>query len=386
MLIISFDAVGDGQFDRLAGYPAMSGFIKQSSVRRGVSTVFLSNTYPVHTSVATGVPPREHGLISNTEPFPARHPVWNTRESRIKAKTIWQSAREKGIKTAAVLWPVTAYSKTVDYNIPEAHTLPGESQIMANLKSGSFFLQMKLFLRHRKLLDGISQPALDRFAAACAADILREKKPGLTLIHLTAYDSLCHQYGKDAPEMEAAFRSLDNNLRRLLAAAGEDEDVLLFSDHGQINVHTVLTPNEMLVDRGLLRKEAGPAGYMAGESGCFMECCAGSAFFHPGKLSKDKTEEIREAVSQSEGFRRFLTEDELCVSGMEHAAFGFCAGEGYCYEARASGYRGNHGYPLDMPDYSVFYMTRGFGGKPGGVIQGGSLLDIAPMVKKRMGL
>jgi hypothetical protein len=368
MLIISFDALSDSEYDRLLQYPAFNAFSRQAAVFREVSTVFLSNTYPVHTSVATGVRPNVHGITSNTEPFPSLHPLWNCDESLIKAKTIWQAAAEKGIDVAAVLWPVTGWSKTIRYNIPEVLARPGKSQLWTNLRAGSFMLQLKLFLRHRRLLDGVKQPNLDYFSASCMADILREKNPGLALVHLTAYDALCHQYGRDDRLLEMAFQALDKNLSLLLEAAGE-RDVILFSDHSQLNVHTVIDPNLML-----------------GETGCFVECCGGSAFFHGGGLDSVRIDGIKAKIGRSDGFRRYLTPEEVEESGIEGAAFGFCAQKGYCYEAFTEKKAANHGYPLDMPDYKVFYMVKGCDFEAGEQAKGGSLLDIAPLVAKRLGL
>jgi hypothetical protein len=367
MLIISFDALSDSEYDRLLQYPAFASFSRQTAVFRDVSTVFLSNTYPVHTSVATGVRPNVHGITSNTEPFPSPHPLWNCDEKLIKVKTIWQAAAEKGIDTAAVLWPVTGWSKSIRWNVPEVLARPGKSQLLTNLKAGSFMLQLKLFLRHRRLLDGVKQPNLDYFSASCMADILREKKPGLALVHLTAYDSLCHKYGRDDRLSEMAFQALDKNLSMLLDAAG-GRDIILFSDHSQLNVHTVIDPNLML------------------EGDCFVECCGGSAFFHPGRLDSVRIDGIKAKIGRSDGFRRYLTAEEIAESGIEGAAFGFCAQKGYCYEDFVEKKAANHGYPLDMPDYKVFYMVRGCGLGAGEQAKGGSLLDIAPLVAKRLGL
>ena len=384
MLIISFDALGDSEFDDMAEYPAFRALSGQAAVFRGVSSIFVSNTYPVHASVVTGVPPGVHGLVSNTEPFPSPDPIWHYQEERIHAKTLWQAAAEIGIATAAVLWPATAYSRSIRYNIPEVKAHPGQNQIWTSIKAGSKFVQIKMFLRHQKLLEGVRQPALDRFSTACMADILREYKPGLALIHLTAYDSLCHENGKRSAAAYTAYEELDRNLAALLHAAGDGEDVILFSDHSQLGVHTVLDPNNALVAAGLLRRQGG--AYLPGESGCYFACDGGSAFFHAGSIPASRVEEIRESIGRGEGFRRFLTVEELRGSGMGGAAFGFCAEAGYYYEAFGGKKKANHGYPLDMPGYTVFYMVRGCGLAPGGVFHGGSLLDIAPLAARRLGV
>jgi len=384
MLIISLDAVGDDEFDRLMEYPAFSAFSRQAAVYRDIPTVFVSNTYPIHASVVTGVVPSIHGLTSNTERFPKKHPVWNDRESLIDVKTLWQAAKERGIETAAVFWPVTAYSKTVRYNIPEVLSRPGKNQVVTSLKAGSTLLQLRLFLRYRKLLSGISQPARDNFATACMAEILRKYKPGLALMHLTAYDSICHGHGKGSEALLPAIESLVKNLAILLKAAGSDEDVVILTDHSQINVHTSLEPNNILVSEGLLVRNSDK--YIPCESNCFIECCGGSAFFHAGMLPDNRIDGIRGVIERSDGFRRFLSDEELRGCGYGDIAFGFCAQPGYSYVAFKPGHKAEHGYPPDTPDYRVFYMAKGFGLPPGGTEQEGSLLDIAPLIAKRLGL
>ena len=393
MLIISFDAVGSNEFERLVQYPTIAALRKQSALFLDVESVFPSSTYPVHTSVITGVAPGVHGVASNTEPFPSTNPIWNSNERDIRAQTLWQAAALHGIDTAAVLWPVTAHSKTIRYNIPEVRARPGKSQLLTSLAAGSAALQFKMYLRHRKLLDGIRQPNLDNFTTSCMVDILRENNPGLALVHLTAYDAFCHEYSKESERMGEACESLDRSLAALLGVAGSDRDVIVFSDHSQLSVHTPCDPNSALVEAGLLGRRGG-GEYHMGPDGCFIECCGGSAFFHAGRLSASRIAEWRDRIGQSEGFRRFLTDAEMHNAGyggaersdaaQSGAAFGFCAKIGYSYETHMSDIKSNHGYPLDMPDYTVFYMARGSGFTPGSVIRGGSLLDIAPLAARMM--
>jgi len=385
MLIISFDAVGAEDFEQLSRCPAVAGLLAQSALYTDVSTVFMSNTYPAHTSIVTGATPRVHGVVSNVAPFPSRCPHWNFNERNIKAKTIWQAAAERGIDVASVFWPVTAYSATIRHNIPEVQARPGKSQLFTSLKAGSVKLQFEVFMKYRTLLDGIKQPNLDNFATACMAYILRKYKPGLALIHLTVFDASCHAYGKGGHAQAKAFETLDRNLAVLLEAAGPGRAVIVLSDHCQYDVHTVLEPNRALADSGLLLNSAD--GYRAGGSGCFFECCGGSAFFHAGSLGAAQTEAVRAGVAGGEGFRRFLTDGEMYESGRSpDAAFGFCARQRYAYGAFDNGEKAQHGYPPDMPGSNVFYAVRGRGHEPGGVTRGGSLLDVAGVASRLLGI
>lgn len=382
LLIISFDAVGNRVFDRIAAMPNTAAFLRDAALVRDVSSVFLTNTYPIHASVVTGLPQAEHGLISNTSAFPERYPEWHYRASNIKKKTLWQAAAEKGLSTAAVLWPATGGAGEIKWNIPEIVPRPGDKQLLLNLKNGSKLVQMRLWLRHRHLLEGVAQPGLDRFAAACMADILRAHRPGLALMHFTAYDALCHRHGEDFGILDRALGVMDEELGKLLKAAGEETAVILFSDHAQLPAENTILPNDILVEMGLLVRDRTGA-YRPGETGCFIECCGGAAFIHPGKL--ENTDSLRRRLEKSPGFRRWLREDEMRSCGREKLPAGFCPLPGYQYEACDTGEKGQHGYPVDYQDYTVFYAVRSPTVCRGKRLKGGSLLDLAPLALKLLG-
>jgi predicted AlkP superfamily pyrophosphatase or phosphodiesterase len=141
LLLISFDAVGDCRVERLLRYENFASLAARSTLVRDVKSLFLSNTYPIHASIATGVEPCRHGIISNTEAFPAPHPRWLTEASRFRVRTLWQAAHEKGLTTAAVLWPVTAGAREIRWNIPEVMAPPEKSQVAVSLAAGSFWRQ-----------------------------------------------------------------------------------------------------------------------------------------------------------------------------------------------------------------------------------------------------
>ena len=375
---------------RLLTRPHFAALAAQSEITRGVSSVFLTNTYPVHASVVTGVTAAYHGQSNNTEAFPVRHPQRHYKASGLRVKTLWQAAAEKGLTVAAVLWPITGGAREIRWNVPELMAQPGESQVAINLRYGSKLLQIGLILRHRALMKDIgTQPGLDSFATACMTDILRRKNPDMALAHLTALDALCHRHGLDAPELEMALDSLDENLGKLLAAAGE-RDVILFSDHAQLNVEHLLFPNRLLETEGLLAKDA-EGEYVRATAQCFFECSGGSAFFHPhGPECPNGPDEaqllrIRAQTEVLEGFGRFLTFAEMRDCGRESLPFGFAARPGYACAAYPSEERGEHGYPTDYADYQVFYLLRTADTSPG-TKTGGSLLDIAPLAAQLLDL
>jgi predicted AlkP superfamily pyrophosphatase or phosphodiesterase len=358
VLVISFDAVGDLAFNAMAedsaAYPNIARFKKEAFFQGGVETVFVSNTYPAHTTVATGKPPSEHGIISNFLPAKNGERPWAQRASLISknVKTLWDAAREKKLSVAAIFWPVTCGAK-ISYNIPEVHSEKGQSRFLQRLLFGSAFFQLQALIKQSPLLlrallknrlRGIGQPALDNFAAAVTCNLLKLKsKPDLVLLRLYAYDQLFHFTPPNSKEREAAKKALDTNLGKLLECA-EGCTVIIFGDHSMSNIHENVN----------LRALYGDAVF---------EQTGGSAFFRFPPAVEDA-----EKPEHQPWFARYLTKTEMQESGYADKlnnieAFGIAAKPGYCFSSYSK-YTGNHGYPPDYDGCQVFYAVRGGGFLP----------------------
>ena len=332
LIVISFDGVKDTEFEKMAGdarrYPNIAAFMRSSRYTGGVYTTFVSNTYPIHTCISTGRHPKEHGIISNLLGRADGADIWAQEAKLIKARTIFQAAAQKGIKAGTVAWPVTCGAK-IKWNLPEVHLLPGQNRVREHMRHGSAVFQIQALLRHGKKLKGlkIAQPGLDDFLTSVTVDLLRAKKPDLTMIHLLAYDFLCHQTGI-CDELDIARAAMDHNLGRILAAAPENATVIIFSDHGHLNV-----------------KENIHLASLYGDA--LLEECGGSAFF-----ARDL-----ENIHKNPWFGRLLTPEEMDLSGYANrAAFGIGAARGYSFGP--GNYRGNHGYPRDYDEYRVFHAVK----------------------------
>ncbi|MDR2833488.1 MAG: ectonucleotide pyrophosphatase/phosphodiesterase [Streptococcaceae bacterium] len=351
LLVISFDAVGDQAFEKMTEtYPVLKKFKENSYYKNQVETIFISNTYPIHTTVSTGKLPKDHGIISNYLAPNKRNPrPWAQEEKYIKCKTIWQAAKEKGITTAAFLWPVTGGAK-IDYHLPEGHVNPGQSQAMLNLRLGSKWLQINALRKHGKLLDGIKQPNLDNFTTSVVVDLLSKKTPDLVLVHLIAYDDIAHSVGIDDERLEVAKKALNDNLGKLLNVWSGD--VLVFSDHSQLNIKETIN----------------------------LESSYPGKFDHQGG-SVFTDEEID--FSNRRWFARMLTKEEMHESGWDQKyKYGIAAKPGYTFSDEEK--RGDHGYPLDVPNYHTFYAINkqiDYTDK----LQG-KITDVTAIIAKELGL
>ncbi len=381
LLLVSFDAVGsEYELPVLRTLPNFRRAFANGSVYSGLRTVFISNTYPIHASIVTGVTPAGHGLISNTKLMPeTTHPDWNYDSRLLRMEPIWQTAAKAGLRTAAVMWPVTGYAKEIRWNIGEIMARPGENQIAANLRTCSKLTQILAVIRHGHILKGIEQPERDCFAAHCTRDIIRFFHPDLTLMHFTAYDTICHERGRGSEEALNALRDMDTYFGLLLDAIDDNTVVIGFSDHAQLNVHTAFDPNRILDAMGFLTYH--DDGTCSDEKAVFQNA-GGSSFFFNRSLSEQQVNAVRERIRSEDAVRRLLSDAEMAESGYAGiAAFGICAQQGYCFDL-SNHEKAVHGYPLDMPDYHVFMAVS----EPYGELETDCILEVYKAVRTILSL
>ena len=108
-------------------------------------------------------------------------------------------------------------------------------------------------------------------------DLIQEGRFDCFAVHYQESDTVSHHFwsvddaGSPRPRPQApidsmlqVYRAMDRALGRLLAASGEDVDVLLLSDHGSGgSSDRVIFWNRVLAEAGLLRFSGGGAGWAA---------------------------------------------------------------------------------------------------------------------------
>jgi predicted AlkP superfamily pyrophosphatase or phosphodiesterase len=386
VLLISFDAVSNKDVEALLQMKHFGMLKKKGTLVRDVQSVFISNTYPIHTSIITGTHPHLHGIIENLKPqTDVPDPDWYWYSSDIKVETLYQAAAKCGMVVASVMWPVTAGAREIKYNIPEIFPNRGKKQLMVSLQAGSKFLQIKEFIRHGKILKGISQPQVDQFAVNCLCDIIKEKNPDFMMLHLTDCDTHKHKFGINSKEVKASLERLDQSLGKILNVTSymEDLTVIIVSDHAQLDVTKSVNPNSYLEKEGLLKINEDGTIY---DYSCWVKCSGGSAVLITKSYTNfDTIQKAKTLLKKCEGFDRFLTDEEMKLSGHEHCPFGFSAKPGYQFTMKPNPYeKANHGYTLDNDNYTTFYMVAGHDICKNKELEGGSLLDIAPIIAKTL--
>jgi predicted AlkP superfamily pyrophosphatase or phosphodiesterase len=192
-----------------------------------VTGVLPSVTYPSHTTLITGVPPRVHGIVSNTvfDPEGRSSGAWTWYGSWVRVPTLVSAARLSRLTTASVSWPVTV-GLEADQVVPEFW------------RSGSQHasdVELIAALSTRGLLAGAARergrpftyPMTDQDRTDVALYALRRHHPRPLLLHLVEVDNAQHDHGPLSAEAKAAVERSDAELGRLARVRS------LFSDAGK---------------------------------------------------------------------------------------------------------------------------------------------------------
>jgi hypothetical protein len=192
-VIISVDGLRPDVLLR-AKTPNMRRLMDSGSFTLWARTVPQSITLPSHTSMLTGVTPERHGVLWNGDlPEPAFPRV----------PTIFEVVKRGGYTTALIT---------------------GKTKFVALERFGS--------------MDWSSvAKATDVEVGTSAAAILREHRPGLTVIHFPGGDAAGHSKGWGSPEQLAAVEGIDRAIGKVVDTLEQtglrnSTVVILSADHG----------------------------------------------------------------------------------------------------------------------------------------------------------
>ena len=300
LIVISYDAFSEDNWEMAKNLPNLSKLIKSGSYSTKLKSVYPTLTYVVHTSLVTGVYPDKHGIIHNNpfQPFiEEKNQKWYWFRKNIKAPTIYDALKNNNMSSAGILWPVTGKS-SIKYNLPEIVAINGENQALKVLKNGSPFFCLNMELKYGKIRKGVRQPYLDNFSTMCAIDTIKRKKPNLLLLHLIDLDDAKHKYGTDSSEVEEAIKRMDKRLGQIINAveeAGmwEDAVFIVVGDHGQFNVRYKVHLNNILKEENLIFEDNGSMQWRA-----YFQSCGGSAYLHIRKDDKEAEKSVLEVLKK----------------------------------------------------------------------------------------
>ena len=357
LVVISVDGL-DHRYLRDAGrlglrIPALRRLMKEGVWADGVVGEVPTVTWPSHTTMVTGVPPRIHGILSNRRPA-AEGGDYYWELDLCKVATLWHRAREAGLKTGAITWPVTV-TPLIDYNLPE---------YFRRRRGGAMDLRSVASRATPGLVEKISNyyPSFaqewmdDRTRMLAALFLVRQEKPDFLAVHLVDLDSEQHDNGPFTREACAVLEYTDELIGRMLDQLPSGYAVAVVSDHGFLPVRRVVNLRVVMQ----MRKAPGEIRLTAGLA--IAEDDAAADFL--GRMALDALYGVGRRVPESE-IERFAPELSGCKAAYEPVdgvMFGHAAsGDAEVYFES----RGEHGFWPGRPDYRAMFILWGKGVKPG---------------------
>jgi predicted AlkP superfamily pyrophosphatase or phosphodiesterase len=383
--------------------PTLRGLKAEGVWSAGVRSVWPTVTYPAHTTIATGVEPAVHGIVDNLawDPLLKNKEGWRWYAEDVKVPALWDVARQAGLSTAMVNWPVTVGARATAL-LPEYWRAGTPEDVKLARALSTPGLIEAISAAHPTFLQGFTPPNVtDAATADAVVYLLNTQRPALVLAHIWQTDDAQHQFGPWSPQAIAAIERADLQLGRMLdaakrAGAWERTLFVVVSDHGFAPVARQLRPGVLLRDWGLLDldEENHPVRWRAA-----VGTAGGLAHL---RLADPKDEETRgvlvrrftELAAQPEsGVGRVFSAQEIQAAGGDpdavlaiEAAPGWSFAGGYSGEARVPAQvRGNHGFTPDRPDMRASLLIAGGGVRPGALGQG-ELVDVAPTVAAWLGI
>jgi predicted AlkP superfamily pyrophosphatase or phosphodiesterase len=372
----------------------ISELLKEGVHAKGVNSVFPSMTYPAHTSIVTGVRPAKHGVYFNAmfEPNGSTGKIY-WQDSSLKSPSLWTAAKAKGLKTAALMWPVSAGAPT-DFNLADVGSMGEKNRELFARPAGIVAeLKANLFNDSPKIVYG-----QDSNVAKIAAYIIKKDKPNLMTIHLFGVDHYSHQDGRDGPAIRLAVKQADSAvaiIKNAIKDAGISNNTVFIvtGDHGFMDVTTAVNPNVWLVNAGIItdvKKDEWKAQFFA---------VSGSAYLYLKDKNDKKTEgDVLDLLSKlppgEKKYFRIIDRAQMNKAGANpEAAFALSAENnaslgnsmsGDAVKSRNKG--GAHGHFPDFREIRTGFIAVGPGIKKGSVITEMNLVDIAPYIAKVLGL
>ena len=362
-------------------------------------------TWPNHTTLVTGVTPAKHGVVGNnyfdrvagTNITLISDPVFD-KDQLVKVPTLYDLAKQKGLKTAAIRWPATRNASTLDWTIPDMK--PTERV----KKYSTPALLTECEQAGILMTDGFeTQHSGDKYAVPVFNYLLHTHRPNLALLHIINVDHIQHEKGPRSPEAYEAIKVADQQVGEVWEELQRDfpgkATLFVVSDHGFSPVKRAIMPNVILRKAGLTAEDDENPRGMVGvvpQGGCVM------IYVRDEAKKKEVLERVRKAFVDVPGVAKVIGTKQFKDYGVAdpkvdaHAPdMIIFADEGCTFGKTTAGdamwkdkteVSGSHGHDPNLPHLHAMFVACGAGIKKGAKLGTISNTDVAPTVARLLGL
>ena len=303
--------------------------------RRPLGEVIPAVTCSAQASLLTGLPPDGHGVVGNGWFFRDTGEVrfWQQSNALIQAEPIYVTARRKlaeqgrPFKSAKLFWWFNQ-GAAVDLGVTPKPYYASDGNKAFGIAGTPDGLTDRLeaelgkFPFHSFWGPGAGL-ACTPWIARCAASVLRDERPDLTLVYLPHLDYDPQRFGPTGSDLPRLVKELDDACAPLLdQAKASGARVWVVSEYGHCDVTRAVEPNRVLRRAGLLGVRPGPFGEIFDpfSSRAFAVCDHQVA--HVYVKDPDDVPRVRALLAAEPGVARLLAGEERREVGLDHPRSG----------------------------------------------------------------
>lgn len=324
-----------GLTPRLLRHATLLGEQARSGWMRPLRDVVPAVTCTAQATFLTGQPPDRHGIVGNGWLFRDTGEVrfWQQSNRLLEAEPLYVTARRRAIargrafRCAKLFWWFNQ-GAAVDVSVtPKPYYGADGNKVFGILGTPDGLadrLEAKLgrFPFHTFWGPMAGLPCTE-WIARCAAEVLRDQPPDLTLVYLPHLDYDPQRFGPDGCDMARLVGQLDAACRPLLEAArAAGARVWVVSEYGHVPVRRAVLPNRALRQAGLLAARPGPFGETLDTfaSEAFAVCDHQLAHVHVA--NPESVPRVRDVVAGLPGVSRVYAGAERAELHLEHPRAG----------------------------------------------------------------
>jgi predicted AlkP superfamily pyrophosphatase or phosphodiesterase len=290
-------------------------------------------TCSAQSSMLTGLPPSEHGIVANGWYFRDLAETWLWRQSNrlVSGEKVWEAGKKinPNFTCAKMFWWYNMYA-SADWSatprpmypadgrkIPDHYTYPAELHDELDGEFGQF----PLF----KFWGPAADITSSRWISDATVHIMQTRSPTLTLTYLPHLDYNLQRLGPDMshPQLQKDLMEVDALCGELMAEADkQDMEVMVVSEYGITPVTDAVHINRALRQAGLVRvrEEQGREQLDAGASDAFA--VSDHQLAHVYVNNRDKLDETRAVLEALDGVEQVLDESGKRTWGLDHTRSG----------------------------------------------------------------
>ena len=303
--------------------------------QKSLSEVIPAVTCTAQASLLTGLPPQGHGVVGNGWFFRDTGEVrfWQQSNTLIQAEPLYVTARrrlaERGrpFKVAKLFWWFNQ-GAAVDLGVtPKPYYASDGNKAfgIAGTPDGltdRLEAELGTFPFHTFWGPGAGL-ACTPWIARCAATILRDERPDLTLVYLPHLDYDPQRFGPSGSDLPRLVRELDEACGPLLdQAKASGARVWVVSEYGHCDVDRVVQPNRVLRKAGLLTVRPGPFGEIFDPFGSRAFAVCDHQLAHVYVRESEDISRVREILAVQPGVARLLSGEARGEVGLDHPRSG----------------------------------------------------------------